>query len=117
MECSVYLRHGLVGMFVEHLRVLHSLDFVKQLRTERNVEILENAVGNVLARLTFAAAFCFLVVLLIFLNNILNGYLSGQVDELVLRVDGVPIIDEIGFEVFRNSDSDFSFYYLLISFV
>jgi hypothetical protein len=41
-------------------------------------------------------------VLLVLVDNLLDGDFGRQLSELVLGVDGVPVVDEIALQVFWN---------------
>lgn len=107
VECTVDLGHGLVRVLLEDVGVLRSFDFVEELRAEHHVEVFQNPVRDVLAGLSLAtsaaaAAGLRLLVLLVFVDDLLDGDLRRQLGEFVLAVDGVPVVDEERLQVFRN---------------
>lgn len=44
VECSVDLRHWFVREFLEYVCVLHSFDFVEQLRAEHHIEVFQDSI-------------------------------------------------------------------------
>lgn len=83
---------------------MHSFDLVKQLRSQHDVEILQDSVGDVLTRLALAACRVRLGLLVQFipLDDLLDCDLCWQLGQFVLRVYRVPVVDEIGLQVFRD---------------
>lgn len=86
-----------------------------------SVTLINHTVWDVLTRLSFATSATtsglWLFVLLILLDNFFNCYFRWQLDKLVLAVHGVPVIDEIRFQVLRNWNVYFCFVDFLLSFV
>lgn len=56
-------------------------------------------------------------MLLVLLDDLLDCDFSRQLGELVLSIDGVPVVDQMVLQFLRNQDSDFSFYDFLLSLV